>query len=147
MRFKLPPNMGVDFATAPKGVTRVEYVAYQTGEEKRVRLKICPAMQYWRRLPYALLSEMGENGIAGTELILGFPRNLIIVKGTNLKPIADAIAEERCEWIQAFDDRRHRLPADLTLPFIGLISILASVADDAPPVKKPTVEIESQSKN
>ena len=64
-----------------------------------------------------------EDGIYGTELCLVYTFAVFVILGRNLSGIADAIADERCEFVQEYDADRWPMPTDNSAPFVESIEV------------------------
>lgn len=74
-------------------------------------------------MPYGYLLRVVEDGIYGTELCLVYTFAVFVILGRNLTGIADAIAEERCEFVQEYDADRWSMPTDQSAPFVESIEV------------------------
>lgn len=106
-----------------RGSTLIAYEAFRVANKRQLRLKICPALRAWERMHYGYLLRIVEDGLYGTELALVFTFSVVVIKGRNLQPIAEAIDAEACEFIQQYDPARWQTPTDATAPFIEDIAI------------------------
>jgi hypothetical protein len=100
-----------------------EYVAFKAVDRRQVRLAIRPTNHAWERVPYGYLLRVVEDGIYGTELCLVYTFAVFVILGRNLSGIADAIADERCEFVQEFDPSRWEMPTDENAPFVESIEV------------------------
>lgn len=105
------------------GPSPVAYEAYKLSHDRQYRLKVRPALRAWERINYSYLHRIVEDGIYGTEIGLIFSFAVILIKGRNLTPIAEAIDRETCELVQQFDASRWPAPTDPKAPFIDKIEI------------------------
>ncbi len=105
------------------GPSRTVYEAFRASHERQYRLKVRPALRAWERINYSYLHRIVEDGIYGTEIGLIFSFAVILIKGRNLTPIAEAIDRETCEFIQQFDASRWPEPSDPKTPFVETIDI------------------------
>ena len=99
------------------------YLAYRSVDRPRVRLKIRPVSFAWERLPNRMLLRIMENKGLGTDIVLVYSFLGVTIKGRNLQPVAEAIENERCLFIQEFDPKRHDKPADTAAPYIEKITM------------------------
>ena len=100
-----------------------EYEAFKAVDRRQYRLKIRPSMRAWERVPYAYLHRIVEDGAFGTELCLIYAFMVVVIKGRNLHLVADAIDEERCEYVQQYDPDKWAKPTDASAAFIESIDI------------------------
>ena len=126
------------FERKPSGATSVpdavdsdSYEAFKPVDKRQLRLLIRPASDAWEWVTYGYLLRIVADGAAGTRVILVFTFMAVTITGRNLHAIADAIANERCDFIQEFDAKRWQAPTDPKAPFIQSIEFLV----DKPPMK------------
>lgn len=105
------------------GSSLAPYEAFKIASKRQLRLKVRPAMRAWERINYGYLLRIVEDGIYGTEIALVFTFSVIVIKGRNLQPIAEAIDAECCEFVQQYDPTRWNKPTDATAPFIEEMTI------------------------
>lgn len=106
------------------GPTRVTYQAFKKADTRQHRLKLRPSLRAWQRVNYDYLQRIVEDGIFGTQIGLVFSFSVVIIKGRNLLPIADAIDAQLCEYVQQFDAERWEMPpADDKAPFVESMEI------------------------
>lgn len=108
-------------ATADKvlpGPTRVVYDAFRRSDKRVQKLKFRPRNRAWERIAYHALYRIVEDGIYGTQIGLVYNFAVIVIKGRNLQPIAEAIDSEQCDYVQQFDADRWEKPSDPKAPFI-----------------------------
>lgn len=99
-----------------------EYLAFKAVDRPQHRLRVRLVRQPWERLTYAYLLRMVEDE-AGTDLALIFSFAVVIIRGRNLRLLADAIDGELCEWMQEFDAAKWNKPTDAGAAFIESIEI------------------------
>lgn len=100
-----------------------EYQAFKAVDRRQMRLAVRPTNHAWERVPYGYLLRVVEDGIYGTELCLVYTFAVFVILGKNLTAIADAIADERCEFVQEFDPDRWPMPTDSNAPFVESIEV------------------------
>ena len=100
-----------------------EYQAFKAVDRRQMRLAVRPTSHAWERVPYGYLLRVVEDGIYGTELCLVYTFAVFVILGKNLTAIADAIADERCEFVQEFDPDRWPMPTDQNAPFVESIEV------------------------
>jgi len=108
-------------SSAPYGSD--EYQAFKAVDRRQFRLAIRPTNHAWERVPYGYLLRVVEDGIYGTELCLVYTFAVFVILGRNLTGIADAIADERCEFVQEYDESRWPMPTDPSAPFVESIEV------------------------
>lgn len=101
-----------------------EYRAFKAVDRRQIRLKIRPASGPRDRVTYSYLLHMPEDE-QGTYLGLVFTFMTVAIKGRNLQEVAEAIAEERCDFIQAYDPAKWPKPKNADAAFIEVIEIQA----------------------
>ena len=110
-----------------------EYEAFKAVDRRQLRLKIRPASpSIWERVTYAYLLHIMEDGEAGTQVVLVFTFMVVVITGRNLQAVAEAIEQERCDFIQAYDPGKWARPEDPGAAFIESIVIHARAAEDLP---------------
>ena len=100
-----------------------EYQAFKAVDRRQFRLAIRPTNHAWERVPYGYLLRVVEDGVYGTELCLVYTFAVFVILGRNLTGIADAIADERCEFVQEYDESRWPMPTDPNAPFVESIEV------------------------
>ena len=100
-----------------------DYQAFKAVDRRQVRLALRPTSHAWERVPYGYLLRVVEDGIYGTELCLVYTFAVFVILGRNLSAIADAIANERCEFVQEYDESRWPMPSDPNAPFVDSIEV------------------------
>src|ERR1700678_1689313 len=100
-----------------------EYQAFKAVDRRQIRLAIRPTNHAWERVPYGYLLRVVEDGIYGTELCLVYTFAVFVILGRNLTGIADAIADERCEFVQEYDESRWPMPTDPDAAFVESIEV------------------------
>ena len=100
-----------------------EYQAFKAVDRRQMRLAVRPTNHAWERVPYGYLLRVVEDGIYGTELCLVYTFAVFVILGRNLTTIADAIADERCEFVQEYDESRWPMPSDPNAPFVESIEV------------------------
>ncbi len=99
-----------------------EYAAFKAVDRRQIRLKVRPSSGPWERVTYSYLLHMPEDE-QGTYLALIFTFMTVVVKGRNLQELAEAIGDERCEFIQAYDPKKWKKPKDTSAAFIETIEV------------------------
>jgi hypothetical protein len=102
------------------------YEAFKSVDGRHVRLRVHPRSQAWERLPYRFLLRIMEKSDKGTDLTLVFTFLAVVIKGSNLRAVADAIDREKCVFVQEFDPVRFDKPTDDKAAFIEKITIHAA---------------------
>ena len=100
-----------------------DYTAFKAVDRRQIRLAIRPANHAWERVPYGYLLRVVEDGTFGTELCLVYTFAVFVILGRNLTMIGDAIADERCEFVQEYDPSRWTMPSDEDAPFVESIEV------------------------
>jgi hypothetical protein len=106
-------------ATADSG----DYEAFKAVDRRQLRLHVRPSGASWNRLPYSYLLRIVEDGPYGTELVLVYTFAVVVILGRNLQQIAEAIADERCVFVEEWDTERREKPKDDSEPFIESIKV------------------------
>ena len=114
-----------------------EYLAFKAVDRRQVRLALRPTSHAWERVPYGYLLRVVEDGIYGTELCLVYTFAVFVILGRNLSAIADAIADERCEFVQEYDPSRWAMPTDSNAPFVDSIEVHVQKLSSEPKAKTP----------
>jgi hypothetical protein len=125
---KKPAEATTGAAAAGPGV----YEAFKAVDRRQYRLSIRPANRAWERVTYSYLLRIVEDGAFGTEIALVYTFMVVVIKGKNLQPVAEAINGEGCEFIQEYDRDKWEKPTDQAAPFIESIEIH---------VEKPAAEV------
>ena len=100
-----------------------DYQAFKAVDRRQIRLALRPTNHAWERVPYGYLLRVVEDGIYGTELCLVYTFAVFVILGRNLTGIADAIADERCEFVQEYDESRWPMPSDPDAAFVESIDV------------------------
>lgn len=113
------PNTGsaVDIAASSSDT----YEAFRLYKRKRklYRIGIRAVDRAWERVVYSHLTRIAQDQTHGKALTLVFSTFMVVViRGRNLLPIADAIDLEICEFVQQYDPARWAMPQDKSAPFI-----------------------------
>lgn len=110
---------------APPAATaeKEQYEAFKSVTRHQIRLKIRPYLRAWERIPYSYLHRIVEDGDYGKQIALVYQFAVVIIKGRNLWVVAEAISDENCELIQAFNPDKWERPTDESKPFIESIDI------------------------
>jgi hypothetical protein len=98
------------------------YYAFKLSENEPYYLKIRPVWRSWERMSYSQLWRILENGY-GTQIGLVYSFAVVLIKGQNLDPIANAIDQHLCELVQEYDKELWQKPVDSKTPFIDSIDI------------------------
>lgn len=122
-----------------------QYEAFKVVNKRQTRLKVRPFMRAWERVTYAYLLRIVEDGIYGTEIALVFTFCVIVIRGRNLQPLAEALDAECCEFIQQFDPTQWKMPTDKNAPFIENITIHVQTMVEAS--DKALADIEATRRN
>ena len=85
----------------------------------------------WEWVTYSYLLRIVADGASGTRLTLVFTFMAVTITGRNLFEVGDAIANERCDFIEEFDAKRWAKPTDPKAPFIESIEFLV----ESPPMQ------------
>ena len=98
------------------------YVAFATKDRvQRLRIRCATALTH--APSYPLLVDVVYDGNFGTHFILVFTTMAVLVRGRNLQRVVFSIETTACDWIQEFDPKIWKQPADLSLPFIESIEV------------------------
>src|SRR5579871_3810360 len=100
-----------------------EYAAFKAKDRRKIRLQLRPAGASWEWLPYGYMLRLIA-GQDGRGLTLCYSFLTVFVTGRNLFDVADAIAEEHCDFIEAYDATRWPKPNDASTAFIERIEIV-----------------------
>lgn len=103
------------------------YHAYKAVDRKQRRLLIRPVSTAWEWATYQYLLRVVVDP-TGRRLALIFSFMAITLKGRNLVQIAEAVADERCDFIQQFDGKRWQEPADQQAAFVESIEFITKEA-------------------
>ena len=113
------PNTGTPCDIAASSSDTYEAFRLYKRKRKLYRLGLRPIGRAWERVVYSHLNRIGEDGLNGKTLTLVFSTFLaVVIHGRNLRPIADAIDLEICEFVQQYDPARWPMPQDASAPFI-----------------------------
>ena len=102
------------------------YEAFRVVDRRQLSLHIRPAQGeccHW--VNYSTLLRMEGGNPAGSSLLLFFTCLAVSIEGRNLNGVADAIAKQRCAFVEAFDLARHTSLNDPFAPFIAHITTFA----------------------
>jgi hypothetical protein len=102
---------------------RDDYRAFHAVDRQQFRLRVRPVSLAWERLTYNYLLRIVEDNGYGTEIALVYTFCVVVIKGRNLQPIAEAIDAESCEFIQQYDPDTWQKPSDAQAPIIDNIKI------------------------
>ncbi len=110
-----------------------EYEAFDVKDRRLLNLYVRPIADpyQWVSYRYLLHSVAAPDG---TRLDLVFSFLLITITGRNLLVIGDAIAKERCGFLQQFDVEKWPRPKDTSAPFIETIKYRMNMPTDLPNV-------------
>ena len=100
------------------GPTVTKYEAYKINRTRRYLMRIgfrpVSAESVWERVNYSQLLRIAEGTDdrinTGQTVTLVFNIMVVILRGKNLQPLANAIDLEHCEYIQQYDPSRWPLP-------------------------------------
>jgi hypothetical protein len=98
------------------------YEAFKAVNRRQLRLHIRPVGSPGERMTYGYLHRIVDDEGRDEQLALVFSFAVVILRGRDLYPVADAIAEERAEWVQQWDAARWPMPPE-DKPFIESIVI------------------------
>lgn len=127
-RRKKPAATAVGIAEDRADIDDGEYRAFHAVDRRQIRLKIRPTLAPWDRVTYSYLLHMPEDD-HGTYLALVFTYLTVVIKGRNLQELAEAIADERCEFIQAYNPAKWSKPKDVSAAYIERIEIQAAARE------------------
>ena len=88
------------------------YEAFKAVNRRQLRLHIRPVGSPGERMTYGYLHRIVDDEGRNEQLAFVFLFAVVIVRGRNLYPVADAVAEERAEWVQQYDPARWPMPAE-----------------------------------
>jgi hypothetical protein len=105
-----------------------DYLAFKAVDRKQRRLliKTVGTPSEWVTYQYLLRIVIDPTA---TQIVLIFSFMGITITGRNLWLMADAIAEDRCDYIQQFDPQKWEKPTDAAAAYVESI---AFVTDRAP---------------
>ena len=125
-------------STAPEGDTADanvleftasdEYLAYKSEDRKHRRLQLCPIKGSYEWVTYQYLLRVVLDP-SRRRIALIFSFMAITIKGVNLLPLAEAIADEHCTFIDEFDPKRWKRP---TNPDITIVETIEFMTDKPP---------------
>lgn len=97
------------------------YEAFSVVDRTRNRLAIRTAGASWVYPAYHHLVDVTEDAGAGRNFTLNYDHMTVVVKGRNLHQVVKAIVTDQCEFIQEFDHRLWKRPANPETPVIETI--------------------------
>src|ERR1700726_2266707 len=95
------------------------YVAYKVFDRKQDRLDIRRVLGDSGMPKYAFLGDIRYNASFEDELTLIYTIYTVKIKGKNLRPVREAIADSRCDFIQVFHPNEHIPLGDPDAPIIN----------------------------
>lgn len=105
----------------PQG--KAPYAAF-AAKDKVVRLDVrCGKTGLAHAVAYSYLLNLSYNRKTYSEFFLTVSGLTVMVKGTGLRPIIDAIKLHTCEFIQEYDPEDFEAPHDASAPFIESIRV------------------------
>jgi hypothetical protein len=87
------------------------YEAFKAVNRRQLRVHIRPVGRAGERMTYGYLHRIADDGGLYEQIALIFSFAVVILRGRNLYPVAEAVMEERCEWVQQYDAARWPMPA------------------------------------
>ena len=88
------------------------YTAYGVISPQPRRLAIRRIKEAHRAPGYGYLIDLMWDGDQGREIALVYSHAVIMIKGRNLRELAEQLVMEKIGWIQEFDPKRWKKPAD-----------------------------------
>ena len=88
------------------------YTAYGVISPQPRRLAIRRAKEAHRAPGYGYLIDLMWDGEQGREIALIYSHAVIMIKGRNLRELAEQLVMEKIGWIQEFDAKRWARPAE-----------------------------------
>lgn len=88
------------------------YTAYGVISPQPRRLAIRRIKEAHRAPGYGYLIDLMWDGDQGREIALIYSHAVIMIKGRNLRELAEQLVMEKIGWIQEFDPKRWQKPAD-----------------------------------
>lgn len=87
-----------------------QYEAFKAVNRRQIRVHIRPVGQPGERMTYGYLHRIVDDEGRQEQLALVFMFAVVILRGRNLYAIADALDEERCQFVQQYDPTRWPMP-------------------------------------
>ena len=106
-----------------------DYEAFKPVDRRQLSLHIRPVAEpfLWAKYGYLLYVVAAPSG---RRLDVAFSFALVTITGRNLQEIADAIANERCAFVQQFNPKQWAKPKDDSAPFVETIAYLMTKPQD-----------------
>ena len=87
------------------------YEAFKAVNRRQLRVHIRPVGSPGERMTYGYLHRIVDDEGRDEQLALVFSFAVVILRGRGLYAVAEALDEERCQWVQQFDPARWPMPA------------------------------------
>jgi hypothetical protein len=114
------PASPIESAPAEKEVE--QYLAFDA-KDRVSRLKILRARYPGRSPNYSLLLDIVYSGNGVTQIVLVFTFMMVFIKGRNMLTLLKALEMQTADFIQEFDPKRWRKPADADAAIIEAIEV------------------------
>lgn len=101
------------------------YEAFKAVNRRQLRIHFRRIGEPGERMTYGYLHRIVDDGGPYEQLALVFMFAVVTLRGRNLYPVAEAIAEERCEWVQQWDSARWSEAPAADKPCIDSIDVAA----------------------
>jgi hypothetical protein len=98
------------------------YEAFKAVNRRQTRVHIRPVGSPGERMTYGYLHRIVDDEGRDEQLALVFSFAVVVLRGRNLYAVAEALDEERCQWVQQHDPARWPMPAE-DKPLIESIDI------------------------
>jgi hypothetical protein len=106
----------------PKETGPEPYEAFKAVNRRQIRVHIRPVGSPGERMTYGYLHRIVDDEGQDEQLALVFSFAVVILRGRNLYAVAEALDEERCQWVQQWDPERWPMPPQ-DKPLIESIAI------------------------
>lgn len=121
-RFTLKPPPQAR-AVAEPADTRPPYMAFMAGEEMFTRLHLHRADGFVHSISYGYLSHYSFNEVTGDKCLISVGGIMFTIVGAYLHEIFQAIDNQQCAWVQAYDATRFAKPIYDYAPFVERIDV------------------------
>ncbi len=121
----------VEQTPPPKGVD--EYLAFDAKDRvARLQIRLATENALTYSPGYCYLLDVVYSGTNVTEFVLVYTFQMVLVRGSNLQPVAVALQMSTAEFIQEFDASRWPKPKDAKAPFIESIEVISKENGPSP---------------
>jgi hypothetical protein len=128
---KKPSGTVAEETPPPTGVG--EYLAFDAKDRvARLQIRLATENALTHSPGYCYLLDVVYSGTNVTEFVLVFTFMMVLVRGTNLQPVAVALQMSTAEFIQQFDASRWPKPKDAKAPFIEFIEVISKENGPSP---------------